>query len=175
MEVLRTPCGFSPHRMTVGTHSMLAWQEVKGDATDASASEREMPTSAAFSAPQSLAPSPHIPTQYPAELGGSELEADVGCSQSRAQWGTRWGVPPWHSQRYPPRPAVPIHSLPSARRWAQGWWRLCILLPVPIVALGTHSAIAAHPCASVSKSWPFLGPTQRELFGKQEKNPTKPN
>lgn len=63
MEVLRTPRGFSPHRMTVGTHSMLAWQEVKGDATDASASEREMPTSAAFSAPQSLAPSPHIPTQ----------------------------------------------------------------------------------------------------------------
>lgn len=49
--------------MTVGTHSMLARREVNGDATDASASESEMPTSAAFSAPQSLAPSPHIPTQ----------------------------------------------------------------------------------------------------------------
>lgn len=64
------PPGFIPttkllaaHRMTVGTHSMLARREVNGDATDASASESEMPTSAAFSAPQSLAPSPHIPTQ----------------------------------------------------------------------------------------------------------------
>ena len=35
--------------------------EVKGAAIDASASDKEIPTSAAFSAPQSLAPSPHIP------------------------------------------------------------------------------------------------------------------
>ena len=31
---------------------------------DASASEREIPTSAVLSAPQSLAPSPHIPIDY---------------------------------------------------------------------------------------------------------------
>lgn len=49
--------------MTLGTHSMLATREVKGEATEASASESEIPTSAAFRAPQSLAPSPHIPTQ----------------------------------------------------------------------------------------------------------------
>lgn len=35
--------------------------EVNGAAIDASASDRDMPTSAAFKAPQSLAPSPHIP------------------------------------------------------------------------------------------------------------------
>ena len=35
--------------------------EVKGAAIDASASDREMPTSAAFNAPQSFAPSPHMP------------------------------------------------------------------------------------------------------------------
>lgn len=42
---------------------MLGIWEVNGDATEASASDSEIPTSAAFSAPQSLAPSPHIPTQ----------------------------------------------------------------------------------------------------------------
>ena len=50
--------------MTVGTHSMLALLEVKGEATEASASDNEIPACAVFSAPQSLAPSPHIPTQY---------------------------------------------------------------------------------------------------------------
>lgn len=43
---------------------MLATLEVKGETTEASAWESEMPTSAAFRAPQSLAPSPHMPTQY---------------------------------------------------------------------------------------------------------------
>lgn len=50
--------------MSVGTHSMLGCLEVNGEATEASASEREIPAWAAFSAPQSLAPSPHIPTKY---------------------------------------------------------------------------------------------------------------
>ena len=50
--------------MTVGTHSMLGVREVKGEATDASASDSEMPAWAVFNAPQSLAPSPHIPTMY---------------------------------------------------------------------------------------------------------------
>lgn len=48
--------------MTAGTHSMVGFLDVKGDATEASASERDMPAWAAFRAPQSLAPSPHIPT-----------------------------------------------------------------------------------------------------------------
>lgn len=50
--------------MTVGTHSILAMLEVNGETTEASAWDSEMPTSAAFRAPQSLAPSPHMPTQY---------------------------------------------------------------------------------------------------------------
>lgn len=45
-----------------GTQLMLSDLEVKGEATEASASDRETPTSAALSAPQSLAPSPHMPT-----------------------------------------------------------------------------------------------------------------
>lgn len=56
--------------MTMGTHSMLATLEVKGETTEASAWESEMPTSAAFRAPQSLAPSPHMPTQYLVGTGG---------------------------------------------------------------------------------------------------------
>ena len=48
--------------MTVGTHVMLAVFDVNGDATDASASDREIPACAVFRAPQSFAPSPHIPT-----------------------------------------------------------------------------------------------------------------
>ena len=36
--------------------------DVKGAATEASASDRDTPTCAAFRAPQSLAPSPHIDT-----------------------------------------------------------------------------------------------------------------
>jgi len=35
--------------------------DVKGAAIEASASERDIPTSAVLSAPQSFAPSPHIP------------------------------------------------------------------------------------------------------------------
>ncbi|KAF4533322.1 hypothetical protein B566_EDAN004443 [Ephemera danica] len=49
-----------PSFTTKGTHEMLASFDVKGEATDDSASEREIPTWAAFRAPQSLAPSPHI-------------------------------------------------------------------------------------------------------------------
>ena len=50
------------HLMTLGTHSIVGFLDVKGLATDASASLREMPMWAVFRAPQSLAPSPHIPT-----------------------------------------------------------------------------------------------------------------
>ena len=41
----------------------ISWIElVKGAAIEASASDKETPTSAYFNAPQSFAPSPHIPT-----------------------------------------------------------------------------------------------------------------
>jgi hypothetical protein len=39
---------------------MLGSRDVKGEATELSASDRDMPVWAAFNAPQSLAPSPHI-------------------------------------------------------------------------------------------------------------------
>lgn len=52
-----------PYRMTSGTQVMSKTRLVKGAATDASASERDMPTSAALRAPQSLAPSPQKPQQ----------------------------------------------------------------------------------------------------------------
>lgn len=56
--------------MTMGTHSMLGTLDVKGETTEASAWESEMPMSAAFRAPQSLAPSPHMPTQYLTQRSG---------------------------------------------------------------------------------------------------------
>lgn len=46
---------------------MSGRREVNGAATDASASDSETPTSAACSAPQSFAPSPHMHTQYPCQ------------------------------------------------------------------------------------------------------------
>jgi hypothetical protein len=46
--------------MTLGTHEMLASLEVKGEATEDSESDSEIPACAAFKAPQSLAPSPHM-------------------------------------------------------------------------------------------------------------------
>lgn len=49
-----------PSRMTVGTHEMFATFEVNGEATDDSASDKDIPVWAALSAPQSFAPSPHI-------------------------------------------------------------------------------------------------------------------
>ncbi|KAL7350531.1 hypothetical protein ACKS0A_02960 [Histoplasma ohiense] len=52
-----------PSLITCGTHDISNTRLVNGAATDASASEREMPTSAAFSAPQSFAPSPQNPQQ----------------------------------------------------------------------------------------------------------------
>lgn len=40
----------------------ISWTaDVKGAAMEASASDSDIPTSAAFNAPQSLAPSPHMP------------------------------------------------------------------------------------------------------------------
>lgn len=65
--------------MSVGTHSMLGCLEVNGEATEASASEREIPAWAAFSAPQSLAPSPHIPTKY---LMNKEKESNENISHN---------------------------------------------------------------------------------------------
>jgi len=45
-----------------GTQEMFATLDVKGEATDASASDSDMPAWAERRAPQSFAPSPHIPT-----------------------------------------------------------------------------------------------------------------
>ena len=47
-----------PSRMTVRTQEMLVTRLVKGEATEASVSDRDMPVWAALRAPQSLAPSP---------------------------------------------------------------------------------------------------------------------
>jgi len=49
-------------RMTSGTQEMLGVFDVNGETTEASASDNEMPVWAVRRAPQSLAPSPHIPT-----------------------------------------------------------------------------------------------------------------
>ena len=51
------------HRMTSGTQEMSNMRLVNGAATEASASDNEIPTSAAFKAPQSFAPSPQKPQQ----------------------------------------------------------------------------------------------------------------
>lgn len=55
--------GAITHLITSGQHEMSNLRLVNGAATDASASEREIPTSAALRAPQSFAPSPQKPTQ----------------------------------------------------------------------------------------------------------------
>lgn len=52
-----------PSLIISGTHEISNTLLVNGAATDASASDNEIPTSAAFKAPQSLAPSPQNPTQ----------------------------------------------------------------------------------------------------------------
>lgn len=78
--------------MTMGTHSMLAMLEVKGETTEASAWDSEMPTSAAFRAPQSLAPSPHMPTQY-LHGGGACLEPTWGPGCRKGSGRACWGPP----------------------------------------------------------------------------------
>ncbi len=50
-----------PSLSKVTQHEMSWMAEVNGAAIDASASDRLIPMSAVFSAPQSFAPSPHIP------------------------------------------------------------------------------------------------------------------
>ena len=51
-----------PSRISSGTHDILGCLDVNGEATEASASDKDIPAWAAFKAPQSLAPSPHIAT-----------------------------------------------------------------------------------------------------------------
>lgn len=53
----------STYLINRGTQEMSNTRLVNGAATEASASESETPTSAALSAPQSLAPSPQNPQQ----------------------------------------------------------------------------------------------------------------
>ena len=50
--------------MSSGTQAMLGSLEVNGDATELSASESEIPACARFRAPQSFAPSPHMPEAF---------------------------------------------------------------------------------------------------------------
>lgn len=52
-----------PSLMTNGTHSIFGFLDVNGLATDASAFDSDIPELAALRAPQSFAPSPHIPTE----------------------------------------------------------------------------------------------------------------
>lgn len=56
-----------PSLMTSRTHPISGVLVVNGAATLASASDNEIPTSAAFNAAQSFAPSPHISTVYPSD------------------------------------------------------------------------------------------------------------
>ena len=56
-------CTHRPSRIRSRTHEIVSHGDEKGAAIDASAPDAtEIPTCAALSAPQSLAPSPHIPT-----------------------------------------------------------------------------------------------------------------
>jgi len=57
-EVTKAP---RPSRIKCGTQVMLGSLDVNGAATEDSVSEREIPAWAAFRAPQSLLPSPHMP------------------------------------------------------------------------------------------------------------------
>jgi hypothetical protein len=52
-----------PSKSRIGTHDISSIFEVKGAAIDASAGLRLIPTSAAFKALQSFAPSPQKPTK----------------------------------------------------------------------------------------------------------------
>lgn len=54
-----------PSAITVTMQAMVWRLEVRGAATEASASHRLTPTCAALSAPTSLAPSPQKPTWWP--------------------------------------------------------------------------------------------------------------
>src|SRR5712691_47680 len=60
-----------PSLITSSTHPMSGVLLVNGAATDASASDNDNPTSAALSAAQSLAPSPHMRTVYPIDRNRS--------------------------------------------------------------------------------------------------------
>ena len=51
-----------PSRINSGTQDMFGSFDVNGDATEASASDNEIPAWALLRAPQSFAPSPHIAT-----------------------------------------------------------------------------------------------------------------
>lgn len=60
-----------PSMSVIITHVIFGIELVNGAAIEASASLREIPTSATLSAPQSLAPSPHIPTSSPSYCSDS--------------------------------------------------------------------------------------------------------
>mmetsp|Transcript_26715 Transcript_26715/g.61557 ORF Transcript_26715/g.61557 Transcript_26715/m.61557 type:complete len:289 (+) Transcript_26715:768-1634(+) len=85
-----------PSRMTWITQVMSALLDVKGAAMDASASERETPTWAAFNAPQSLAPSPQKPTVLRSDKSSTRSCFCSGCMRAntlhRSRTKSRVGV-----------------------------------------------------------------------------------
>ncbi|KAH3663094.1 hypothetical protein OGATHE_004670 [Ogataea polymorpha] len=66
--------------MTSKTHEISKILDVNGAATDASASLNEIPTSAAFSAPQSLAPSPQKPTVFMIAQFSQNVLEHISCN-----------------------------------------------------------------------------------------------
>ena len=66
--------------MRAGTQEMSGVLDVKGAATLASASESDIPAFAAFNAPQSFAPSPHIITWIGKELESWQSNSEPGSA-----------------------------------------------------------------------------------------------
>ena len=73
-----------PSRMSCSSGVMFCVLAVKGAAIDASASLSDSPTAAALSAPQSLAPSPHIPTTRPRASASTSISCCFCSGDIRA-------------------------------------------------------------------------------------------
>ena len=101
-----------PSRKRITIQEMSWIWEVKGAAIEASASDNDTPTSAYLSAPQSFAPSPHIPTSVLQKL--YKLATSVALSsgdilaQIYALKRTRWRVACWDLSETSRLKALPV-------------------------------------------------------------------
>jgi hypothetical protein len=118
-----------PSLITSSTHPMSGVLLVNGAATDASASDNDSPTSAAFNAAQSLAPSPHMRTVYP-----------INCNRSTTSFFSSGDMRAkiWHR--------ASIYTCCVSDKTQAGMYGEC-----PYALQGLQRCIVDHPAEDVAR------------------------
>mmetsp|Transcript_23606 Transcript_23606/g.54284 ORF Transcript_23606/g.54284 Transcript_23606/m.54284 type:complete len:290 (+) Transcript_23606:948-1817(+) len=149
-----------PSRMSCSSGVMFCVDDVNGAAIEASASESESPTAAAFRAPQSLAPSPHMPTTFPRASASSSTSCCFCSGDMRAYtrvWGSSLSNTVGGCVARPP-PAATVLSLSSRRTCSSLCFLWSAAQTVPVMAISAPLLFPTPAHSSSDCTIPQLAP-----------------